>query len=273
MDRAILAYYAAPGPLTDLTRHAAALAGLPTDIDALVATVQKVLRPNGDAPAHRSADQLLTRALALDPRPLTAPRPADRRISANRRDIAVLLCALLRHLGAPSRARCGYVATIEAGQYVAHWICEVWHPVARRWVMVDAQPPPGAARDVDPLNLPPGVFWPAGRAWLTVRGGEADFDDFTDPEMSAGQAIHDNVVLDVLALNKVEGAPDDTRGVLARPPEALTAKDLHWLDALATLSAANYAAFDRLRARFETDPRLATIRAWAAAQGESPSHA
>ncbi len=269
MDKSTLAYYANPGPLTDLTRHAAALAALPTGIEALVAIVQKILRLTDDTVAHRSAEQLLAQAAALDPRPLTAPRPVDRRVRANRRDVVVLLCALLRHLGAPARARCGYVTSTEAEKYVARWICEVWHPGVHRWVMVDAWPQSDAARDVDRLNLPPGAFWPAGRAWLTVRGGEAAPDDFVNPETRAGQTIHGSVVLDVLALNKVEGVPEDTRGAVTQPPEALTAEELRWLDALATLSAANYAAFDRLRARFETDPRLAPVRAWAAVQGRN----
>lgn len=273
MDRAILAYYAAPGPLTDLKRHAAALADLPTDIERLVAVVRGLLRPTTEAGAHsgkpqiRAADRLLT----LCPGPMTTPRPADQRRAGHSRDFAVLLCALLRHLGAPARVRCGYATYREAAPYVEQWICEVWHPTAGRWFMIDAQPE-ARQHGVDPLNLPPGAFWPAGRAWLTVRAGEADLEDFDAPGKEGDRFLHGNVVRDVLALNKVELLPGDARGIMHRAVQALTDAELDWLDEMATLSAAVHAAFDQLRAHFDADPRLAPLKTWAPVHEEDLSH-
>jgi len=63
------AYYAAPGPLTDLGAH-----------------------------------ELVDRALALDPRPLAEPRSPERRIVGNCHQFTLLLCAFLRARPTSTRA-------------------------------------------------------------------------------------------------------------------------------------------------------------------------
>ncbi len=276
----ILHFYAQPGPMTDAGKHAHLLDAIPIDIRAMVRTVQGLLvhifwadrygvrlsDTRKEEVQIRTVDAMLDRILALDDRPLTKPRPLEKRLVGNCRDFTTLLCALLRHHGVPARARCGFATYFRPNHYEDHWICEVWRPDVGRWVRVDAQLD-AFQRDAleiefDPLDLPPGVFWPGGRAWLTCRASEADPDDFGIFDMRGMGFIRGNVVRDFLALNKVEILPWDARGIMALEDDALTKDDLAWLDDLATLTMADYAVFDKIRQRFEQDPRLRTLKHW-----------
>jgi hypothetical protein len=124
MDRhaEVLAYYATPAPLTALGTHTAAARALPTALAELCAVVQGLIvhpflaQLYGLDPATlrrdelelRAAEAMLDGALAIDPRPLSTPRPPERRLVGNYRHFSLLLCALLRAHGIPARARCGF---------------------------------------------------------------------------------------------------------------------------------------------------------------------
>jgi transglutaminase-like putative cysteine protease len=67
---------------------------------------------------------MLARLTALDPGPLTAPRPPERRLVGCCRDFTVLLCTLARHQGIPVRARVGFARYFSPGFHVDHEIVE-----------------------------------------------------------------------------------------------------------------------------------------------------
>jgi hypothetical protein len=277
----MLRFYAQPGPMTNASNHAPLLDAVPIDIEAMVSTVQGLLihifwaerygvtlsEARQEEVQIRAVDAMLDRILALDDRPLTESRPLDKRLVGNCRDFSTLLCALLRHHGVPARARCGFATYFLPDHYEDHWICEVWRPDPGRWVQVDAQLDAFQRDelniDFDPLDLPPGAFWPGGRAWLTCRANEADPDDFGIFDMHGMGFIRGNVVRDFLALNKIEILPWDLRGIMALEDGALTEDDLAWLDDLATLTMADYASFNTIRQRFTHDPRIAPLKHWA----------
>jgi len=124
-NSAALAYFATPGPLTDLSAHAARVRDLPDAPADLCRVVQGLvvhpflahlygLEPTAlrhDELEIRAAAAMLDRMLALDSRPLDEPRPPERRFVGNCRHFTVLLCAFLRARGAPARARCGSSAS------------------------------------------------------------------------------------------------------------------------------------------------------------------
>jgi hypothetical protein len=127
MSRDAIAYYAMSGPFTDLSAHGAHVRELPRTLPELCQVVQGLivhpfhaelygLTPRAlrqDEVQIRSASAMLDRILALDPRPLSNPRPAERRFVGNCRHFIVLLCAFLRAHGASARARCGFGAYFE----------------------------------------------------------------------------------------------------------------------------------------------------------------
>ena len=152
-NAAALAYFATPGPLTDLGAHASRLRELPDALADLCHVVQGlVVHPflahlyglertalRQDELEIRAAAEMLTRMLALDSRPLDEPRPPERRFVGNCRHFTVLLCAFLRARGVPARARCGFGAYFDPPRFEDHWVCDVWDEARGSWRMVDAQ--------------------------------------------------------------------------------------------------------------------------------------
>jgi hypothetical protein len=275
---ASITYYTRPGVMTDPGPHAHLLARLPGDLAGLVRVVQGNLlhvfwaERYGRQPSEAEKQTLNLRPLAqklaciqaVDPAPLAAARPLEKRQIGNCRDFSLFLCALLQHQGLPARARCGFGAYFLPNHYEDHWVCEYWNAAQARWVLVDAQldvlqcetlKPP-----FDPLDVPPDQFITAGRAWQMCRAGQAEAQHFGIFEMHGWWFIWGNVLRDFLALNKVEILPWDWWGSPywshrledPLPPQA----ELWEYDSLAALTLAGEAAFREIRARYEGEPTL-----------------
>jgi hypothetical protein len=118
-----ISYYSSPGEMTAAPKHAAALDTLPRDIGDLVRIVQGVvlheyvaadlygfrIPDERKSESHiRPAQELLSRILTLDPRPLSVARPVDRRLIGVCRHFAVILATVLRVKEIPARVRCGF---------------------------------------------------------------------------------------------------------------------------------------------------------------------
>lgn len=204
--------YAVAGPLTGLTgRHD--LPDSPVEICGLVRRL--VIQPN-DArelglPERRFAENQLRAAqdivgalLALDPSPLTTPRPPERRVVGTCRHFAVLACALLRHRGIAARARCGFATYFQAGQGLDHWVVEYWQD--GRWVRIDPE--------IMKESLVVGEFFSGGEAWVAHREGRIDAASYGvyGTENWGPAEIRGNAVRDLAALNKVEMLPWDEWG-------------------------------------------------------------
>jgi hypothetical protein len=261
-------YYATSGPMTDLAGLDDALAGMPEDPAAIAAVVQGVvLHPfwaaayGVDLPEDRANDVqirpasgIVECALQLDPRPLVERREPPLRFAGNCRHFSTLTVALLRRAGVPSRARCGFAGYFEAGKWVDHWVVEHWD--GARWVMLDAQIDELQRRatglPADPTDLPPGMFLPAGEAWLRCRSGELDGDRFGILDMWGQWFIAGNIARDLAALNKVEMLPWDGWGTLAsdKPPPGGD----EYVDEVASLTVSG--DFAAIRKRYTTDDDL-----------------
>jgi hypothetical protein len=141
-----LTYYARPGPITHPGPYAPLLDALPTELPALVKALQGVMLHIFWAQSYgvsltderkaevnlRRVDRQLSRIVELDDRPLTEGRPHERKLVGNCRDFSVLLTAILRHRGVPTRARCGFGTYFTPGRYEDHWVCEVWNAGQKR---------------------------------------------------------------------------------------------------------------------------------------------
>jgi hypothetical protein len=267
----ILTYYATPGVFTAPGEHAALFHALAPDLNALVAAVQGAMvhifwaeRYGLDLSDERKAEvqlrdveRMLARYRALNDGDLAMPRPPEQRLVGNCRDHSVLLAAMLRHCGLPARARCGFGAYFGAGHYGDHWVAEVWDAGAGRWKLVDAQLDElqrGALQiGFDTHDVPRDQLIVGGQAWRMCRQEGADPERFGIFDMHGLWFIADNVLRDVLALNKVELLPWDGWSVFA-DPRGLSAEYLGWVDELAELSLA-------------ADDRYADVRAACAPGG------
>jgi Transglutaminase-like superfamily len=231
LDDQKLAYYAAPGPMTDTASiPAGVFDGLPTDPTALCRTVPGVLVHEMWAQAYgvevpetrhtelqaRSAVEMVDVIQRLHAVPLAVGRPAEKRMVGNCRHFSTLSTALLRRAGIPARARCGFATYFEPGKYVDHWVTEYWNAAEQRWMRIDAQlddvQRAAIAADFDTEDLPPGPFLPAGEAWRLCRTGRADPGVFGILEFWGLWFVQANVVRDLAALNKMELLPWDVWG-------------------------------------------------------------
>jgi Transglutaminase-like superfamily len=233
LDDQRLDYYAAPGPMTDLTGvPAEVFDALPTDPVALCRTVPGLIVHEMWANAYgfdvpedrltdlqaRSAGEMAEVIRRLDAGPLSAARSAEQRMVGNCRHFSTLSCALLRRAGIPARARCGFGMYFEPGRYVDHWVTEYWHAGERRWVRIDSQLDAVQRAAINPEfdteDLPPGPFLPAGEAWQRCRTGRADPNTFGIFEFWGLWFVQANVVRDLAALNKMELLPWDVWGLM-----------------------------------------------------------
>ena len=268
-----LTYFTGQGPISDPGAYASLYENLPTSIADLVKLVQGITihvfwteRYGFKAPQERmgelqlrTMERRLARTLELDPRPLTEPRPIEKKLLGNCRDHSLLLASLLRHQGVPARARCGFGAYFMPDHFEDHWVTEYWNQEQSRWVMVDAQLDE-LQRDVlkikfDVLDVPRDQFIVGGKAWQVCRAGEQDPDTFGIFDMHGLGFVRGNLVRDVASLNKVELLPWDCWGVILH--ESLeNPDDLAALDELATLTVGDVPDFEAVRLRYESDPRF-----------------
>jgi hypothetical protein len=216
----------------------AALAGLPEDPVGLCLPVHSLvvqpdqarglglpaarLQENQVRPAHLPLQALL----ALDPAPLTVPRPPHRRVVGTCRHFAVLACALLRHRAVPARVRCGFATYFVPGQGLDHWVVEHWDGDRQRWVRIDPELLGGDVVD-DAHDLRPGGFLTGGEAWAAYRRGELDASCFGVPgtENWGPGEIRGNLVKDLAALHKVEMLPWDEWGEMEPAYRGATGPD------------------------------------------------
>jgi hypothetical protein len=271
-DAEELSYYASPGPLTRLDERPQ-LARLPADPAGIVRVVQGLMVHDYYAPLYgldvpperrrvehelRTADAIVHQILRLDPASLTEPRPPERRLIGYCRHFSVLTCALLRHVGVPARARCGFGMSFESGRGIDHWILERWDEDRGGWVRTDAQLDDIQRRALglqfDPLVLPAGVFLSGGEAWQRCRAGQADPAKFGIGEWWGAWFVRNNVVRDVAALNKVELLPWDSWGLMDRESNLGEGSADELVDEVASLAADDRWA--ALRAKYEGDLRL-----------------
>jgi transglutaminase superfamily protein len=272
-----IAYYASPGAMTSVGKHAATLETLPKEVDALVRIVQGVTLHEyvaGDlygfripderkSESHiRPAQELLNRILALDPRPLSVARPVDRRLIGVCRHFAVILATVLRAKEIPARVRCGFGTYFNPGFFEDHVVCEVWEATERRWRLVDPQFDEIWRKalhiDHNVLDVPRDRFLMAADAWVLCREGTADPKKFGifKGDLRGLWFIARNLVHDVASLNKMELLRWDDWGAMPNPVQPLSNDQLAFFDRLAALTKTPDATLDELRKHYDVDEGL-----------------
>jgi hypothetical protein len=276
-----LDYYACHGQITNPGQYAELLEDLPTEIPALCQVVQGLLMHFGFAqPLYglelsdekkeerelRYVAKMLARFHELDNRPLTIPRPPEKRLMINCRDLAVLSCAMLRHQGVPARARRGFATYFHGpssrpGFYVDHWLCEYWKADEQRWVLFDSE----VGQDereycqvtIDTYDVPRDQFLVAGKAWQLCRAGQADPHCFGYEDEHGEWFIQDSLVQDLAALNKIELLCWDGWGLADRDAgDDVLTEDAALLDRVAALTMADNSAFLEMESLYRYDVRL-----------------
>lgn len=246
-----------PGPLGHVYD------GLPEDVAGLVTAVQGLflhifwaqrygVTPDDEQKKHvqaRLVSRILEKVLEMDPSPLTAARPLNKRFFGNCRDFSSLLTSMLRHQGIPARARCGFGTYFTPDHYEDHWVCEYWN--GRRWVTVDAQLDAFQREklgiDFNPLDMPAGRFVTGGDGWLRCRENGEDPDRFGIFDMRGLWFVRGDLMRDLASLNGAETLPWDVWGLMSVSAESTTPGQWDLLDRAAhALAAGDEAEIARL---------------------------
>lgn len=246
-----LAFYSTRGDRSCPGEFSPCLDGLPSDIELLTMILQHILvhvleawRYGFTVPVERRAEVeigdtrgILARVVALDPRPLTEPRPPERRVVTTCHDYAVLLCAILRHQGRPARARAGFADYLNPTVRVDHWLCEVWSADSSRWIRVDAQLDPvqraGYCISFDPNNISVDHYLSGAEAWQACRAGQFNADQFGFLRWRGWGYLRHVLLRDAFALAKNEGLPWLAMGIPLVDEADITERDRQLLDELA----------------------------------------
>lgn len=276
-----LAYYATQSPVTDPGENAGLFAGLPSTIDGLCRVAQGLCIHYMDGETYgyeipkerlpeidtRYMEKMLARIIELDDRPLTEPRPPERRLVGCCRDFATLFCAMARDQGIPTRVRVGFAAYFTKSNPdfdVSHEIAEVWDSSKKRWRLVDPELDDRTIQEnniqFDAHDVPRDQFLVAGKAWQMCRAGEADPNRFGIGNIKGLGIIRGNMIQDLAAQNKMELLNWDCWGLMLRDIGTHTDEELRMLDEVATLTQAGNEALSELRSIYEAEADLKVPR-------------
>lgn len=276
----ILDYYIRQSCFTDPGRFSYLFAGLPRDLGDLCqvvdgiyihymseTTIQYPIPPNRLPEINLLyMEKMLGRIVEMDDRPLTAPRPMDKRLVGCCRDAAVLLCAMARHLAIPARVRVGfanYFTKYDPDFNSNHVIVEVWNPREQHWGLVDPDLNERAVQDnqvpFSPLDVPRDRFQVGGLAWQMYRSGIINPSQYgvTASSGMTGEAfIRGCLVQDLAALNKLELLCWDCWGLMLKDMTTYTEAEWSLLDQVALLTQSGNDDFEAMRRLYETRDAL-----------------
>jgi hypothetical protein len=277
VGKAVLGFYAKPGPLTRAVKRARLFADLPDDVGGLVRIVQglaiheymaadfygvKIPKSRRSESHLRSAAEMFDRLLAVDDAPLATTRPPKKRLVGVCDHFARLLVTLLRRQRIPARARYGFGSYFNPPYFEEHIVCEYWDRDKKRWRLADAQFDEAWRKELkidhDILDVPRDRFLIASDAWRRCRTGKADPKKFG---IIVGNQrglwfIAGELIRDLASLNKKEMLPWDVWGAMPQPKQTLDKDQLAFFDEIAALTRAPDTAFSKLRTRYEKNARL-----------------
>ena len=287
--------YSTQSVITDAGKYEYLYKDLPDDIPSLVNTVQNLLihgahlQRYGIQPSEerlkqqdyqiRKVSQMFERIIQINNNKLTQPRRPKDRLIVSCRHFAVLTCSFLRHKGIPARVRAGfetYLFTSYQGnlrtKFHDHWICEYWDKNKKQWIQIDSQIDDIQRKaldiKVDTLNLPPNSFLTGGQVWELCRTQRMDPNAFgvwgADGVWNTGwEFIQSSVILDFMALNKLELLPWDGNELARTDYAKLTDEQKTLLDQAAKLTTSrNAETFKQVRVLYESVPSLQMPKDW-----------
>ena len=179
-------------------------------------------------------------------------RNNEEKILGNCRDTSVLLCAILRQNGIPARVRSGFATFFSPKKKYDHWLCEYWDKKKSRWVKVDSWmyqiqhhkdilPPfykAGLTKlSYNPLDVEEKHFIYGGQAWINCEKDGDDPNNYGtyEKKLRGVWFIRDNMLRDLLCLNKAEPLPWDCKGLMSGERKDISKEDKETLGQVANL--------------------------------------
>lgn len=263
MRESELNYYCQQGSISDPGSFKDLLGKFPQEIVKLSEAIHRVLLidflPNMGivkVPEEHLTDvnirgmaAKLEKILARDDADISHERNFETVLLGNCRDLSLMLCSVLRNYDISARLRSGF-ATFFPEKYYDHWVCEYWNPSEQRWIKVDpwmsqiqyrkdilpAQLSAGLLElNYNPYDVEDKYFITGGDAWINCRekGDNPDNYGTYEEELKGTWFVRDNMIRDLLCLNKIEPLPWDCWGLMGRENKDIKDEILVVLDEIA----------------------------------------
>lgn len=201
------------------------------------------------------------------------PRNHNEKMLGNCRDTSLLLCAILRSNGIPARVRSGFATFFTPKKKFDHWLCEYWDQDKSVWIKVDSWMYQikhhkallpfffriGLKKlSYTPLDVAEKHFIPGGQAWINceLKGDDSNKYGTEDKKRRGMWFVRDNMLRDILCLNKIELLPWECRGIICGKKGEMSKEDRENLLYIANLSLDIGSNFDKIKQYFQENEGL-----------------
>ncbi|SET09542.1 Transglutaminase-like superfamily protein [Natronincola peptidivorans] len=212
----------------------------------------------------RSIEEKLREVVKRDDSSLKNSRDSQKALLGNCRDLSLMLCSILRYHKIPARLRSGFASFFDPfhKKNFDHWVCEYWNRSEERWIMVDIwMSQIHLKKEMLPIQLFEGLlklhynpydvkgedFMTGGEAWVNCRENGHDPENYgTEEEHLNGMwFVRDNMIRDLLCLNKLEPLPWDCWGMMGKENSVIARRELEHMDKIAKLlNTKNFSVFN-----------------------------
>ncbi len=129
-----------------------------------------------------TATAMLGELYRRDRRGFVNDREPEDKLVLTCRFVAIVMASILKSKGIPARVRSGNAPYFDLGELgnvsTDHWINQYWSRQEDRWITIDVDGSFSLKDEFDPYDMPDGKFdYPAG-AWLDIRSGRVDPQQF-----------------------------------------------------------------------------------------------
>lgn len=233
----IFEYYGSHGAMTDPKEYIQLYGNLSPNLGQLAKIISQVtihfqyIRESGGKEVvgriHeiyiRKTSERLKRMSELGITSFQQEYPFLQRTICTCRDIAMLLCSMLRHFGIPARIRYGFAQYLDWDPhfFFDHTIVEYWDADRNMWKLTERY----LTKEIkqrfnitfNTYDVPREKFITAAEAWLNCRAGKSDPNSFGTgyaKRRSGLWYLRNKLIQDLAGLNKMEMQPSDLWGLM-----------------------------------------------------------
>lgn len=274
----IFKYYSTHSEYTNPGNYVYLYEGIPSDVSKIVKVVHgtilhlaqleidkiQIPKTRIDREIHfNTVENMLQQISKMDERPLICSRQIDDRMIGICTHFAMLTCSILRHKGIAARSRGGFETYHSQNAHHDHWICEYWNSAENRWIKIDPELNDFLKKrwniNFNNLNLSQDVFLTGVEVWKLCRLGKKNPNHFGikgDKWFGGWDFVLNEMVLDYMALNKIELLPWDGNKLSEKGIDRLKENDFELLDRASALAIAENDSFTEMRTFYKNNKKL-----------------
>lgn len=231
-------YYCQHSKLTDPGKLRSFYDGIPDTVEDIVKSVQEVSlymvdayilklnisKERMQALSCSSVREIIELLIHLKNQPLCIPREFDHKIIANCRNMALLLCSIMREKNIPSRLRIGFSNYMMPFFYHDKVIVEYWNSESNKWQIIDIilneLNIKSRGLKFGPTNVPDGKYIYSFQAWKSCKNNPKTASKFGAGvdgviDFRSGKWYARNIILrDFAMINKEEHNFTKTWGIM-----------------------------------------------------------